>query len=185
LDGVPSSIHAKTRLEEERYLFSKESAGFNPVSLRAGMVYGKGILMIDAAKWLLKRRLMGVWRKPTWIHLISTPDFLSALKNAVTKPGVRGIYHVGDDGVQTLQEFLDAIAAHWGYAKPWRMPLFIIRFAALCCEAASMLFNIRSPLTLDFVTIGAVSYYGDTARMKKELLKELKYKNFRDGMSIM
>ena len=45
LDGTPISIHAKTRLEEERYLFSNVS---EPISLRVGMVYGRGILMIDA-----------------------------------------------------------------------------------------------------------------------------------------
>lgn len=37
---------------------------------RVGMGYGKGILMIDAAKWFAKRRLLGVWRDPTEIHLM-------------------------------------------------------------------------------------------------------------------
>jgi hypothetical protein len=34
-------VHAKTRLEEEIYLFKEIE---NPVSLRSGMVYGNGIL---------------------------------------------------------------------------------------------------------------------------------------------
>lgn len=53
LDRQPISVHAKTRLEEERLLFerTKETAT-TPVVLRLGMVYGRGILMIDAARWL-------------------------------------------------------------------------------------------------------------------------------------
>jgi nucleoside-diphosphate-sugar epimerase len=70
LTGNPVSVHASTRLAEEKYLFSKADKTLSPVSLRVCMVYGKGILMIDAAKWLLRYRLLGIWRKPTWIHLI-------------------------------------------------------------------------------------------------------------------
>jgi hypothetical protein len=29
------------------------------------MVYGRGVLMIDAAHWLAKRHLLAVWREPT------------------------------------------------------------------------------------------------------------------------
>ena len=39
-------------------------------------------------------------------------------------------------------------------------------------------------LTKDFVRIGQVSYYGDTARMRNELLPKLKYKTFEDGLEI-
>ncbi len=70
---------------------------------------------------------------------------------------------------------------------------FTLRWRALtlsfispaCREIVSFLFNVRSPLTRDFITIGMVSYYGDTSRMRKELLKELKYGNFREGSSIL
>ena len=34
------------------------------------MVYGRGILMVDAARWLAARRLLAVWRDPTWIQLM-------------------------------------------------------------------------------------------------------------------
>jgi len=54
--------------------------------------------------------------------------------------------------------------------------------AARCFEMFSALFNTRSPLTKDFVTIGQVSYYGDTTRMKNDLLPELKYKTFENGL---
>ncbi|MBN1532035.1 MAG: NAD-dependent epimerase/dehydratase family protein [Spirochaetes bacterium] len=183
LDAVPESVHAATRLEEERYLFSNESTGqYEAVSLRVGMVYGKGILMIDAARWLSRHCLLGVWRKPTWIHLISKIDFLDSLESAVVKPGIGGIYHVGDEGIQTLQEFLDTVTAYWGYRKPWRLPLFLIYCAAALCEFVSRLLNIRSPLTRDFITIGRVSYYGDTSRMRRELLAGLKYRNYKEGI---
>ncbi|MFH1147741.1 MAG: NAD-dependent epimerase/dehydratase family protein [Pseudomonadota bacterium] len=182
LDGIPDSVHARTRLEEERYLFGFQGIdGFEPVSLRVGMVYGKGILMVDAARWLAERRLLGVWRKPTWIHLISKDDFLEATRAAVESEGIKGIYHAGDDGYQTLQEFLDQAATVWGCRKPWRMPESLIYLAASICELQSRFLGTRSPLTRDFVKIGMQSYYGDTSGMKRALLPCLKYPTLREG----
>jgi nucleoside-diphosphate-sugar epimerase len=186
LDGKPLSVHAITRLEEEKALFRRCSeAGIEAVSLRTGMVYGKGILMIDAAEWFGRHWLLGVWKKPTFIHLISKTDFLAATIAAIDRPKVKGIYHIGDEGVQTLQEFLDRAAEACQYHKPWRMPLWMIRTAAWFFEWFSLLFGVRSPLTSDFIRIGQVSYYGDTARMRQELLTELKYRTIEDGVGIL
>ena len=183
LDGHPVSVHALTRLQEEKDLFRKCSAAhIEAVSLRIGMVYGKGILMMDAAEWFGRHCLLGIWKKPTGIHLISKDDFLAATTAAIDKENANGIYHVGDEGVQTLQEFLDKVAEYKQYHKPWRMPNWLIMTAAQVFELFSGLFGTRSPLTKDFVRIGQVSYYGDTARMKNELLPKLKYKTFEDGL---
>ena len=182
LNGQPASAHARTRLEEEKLLFAAgEQHGFEAVSLRVGMVYGRGILMVDAARWLAKRRLLGIWHEPTWIHLISTDDFLAATAAAASRENIRGIYHLGDEGKQTLQEFLDVACAIWKTRKPWRMPLGLIYFAARLCELQSALFGTKSPLTRDFITIGRCSYYGDTTRMRTELLSELKYPTLNTG----
>jgi len=43
----------------------------------------------------------------------------------------------------------------------------------------------RSPLRRDFVTIGRVSYCGDTARMRAELLPTLQYSTLADGLSTL
>ena len=183
LDGDPISMHAKTRLEEEKLLFQYgDKYKFEAVSLRVGMVYGEGILMIDAGQWFARHWLLGVWKKSTYIHLISKIDFVNATIAAVLKPDIRGIYHLGDEGVQTLQQFLDDITVYKGYHKPWRMPVWMIVTAAKGFELFSSLFSTKSPLTNDFVKIGMVSYYGDTSRMRKELLPELKYKTYKDGM---
>ncbi len=185
LDGTPESVHARTRLEEEKLLFDYgKRYGFEAVSLRPGMIYGKGILMIDAGMRFARYRLLGVWRKPTTIHLISTLDFLAATVAAILKPGVEGIYHLGDEGVQTLQQFMDDVAAYKGYARPWRMPVWMIMAAARSFELFSAMFGTRSPLTTDFVKIGMASYYGDTTRMREELLPELHYCTYRDGMGL-
>lgn len=185
LEGKPTSAHARTRLEEEKLLFSyAETHGFEPVSLRVGMVYGKGVLMIDAGQWFARYGILGVRRKPTWIHLISKDDFVSATISAVEKKNINGIYHIGDEGVQTLQQFLDDITTYKGNFRPWRMPLWMIMTAARVFEGVSSVFNTQSPLTVDFVKIGMVSYYGDTSRMKAELLSELKYNTYKDGMSL-
>ena len=183
LDGSPISVHAATRLQEEKDMFRKcAEVGIEAVSLRVGMVYGKGILMIDAAEWFSRRWLLGVWKKPTYTHLISKADFLASTTAAIDNQNIQGIYHIGDEGVQTLQELLDRVAKHKGYKKPWRMPNWMIMTAAQGFEIVSALFNVKSPLTKDFVKIGQVSYYGDTSRMRKELLPELKYRTVEDGM---
>ncbi len=185
LNGKPESMHAHTRLEEEKLLFQYgEKYGFEAVSLRVGMVYGKGVLMIDVGQWFARYWLLGVWKKPTYIHLISKTDFVDATIAAALKPDVKGIYHIGDEGVQTLQEFLDDITVYKGNHRPWRMPVWMIMTAARGFELFSSIFGTRSPLTVDFVKIGMVSYYGDTTRMRKELLPSLRYKTYKDGMEL-
>jgi len=185
LTGNPESMHAKTRLEEEKLLFQHgERYGFEAVSLRVGMVYGEGILMIDTGQWFARHWLLGVWKKPTHIHLISKTDFVDATIAAALKPDIKGIYHIGDKGVQTLQEFLDDITVYKGNHKPWRMPVWMIMTAARGFELFSSIFGTRSPLTVDFVKIGMVSYYGDTSRMRSDLLPVLKYKTYKEGMEL-
>lgn len=185
LNGSPQSMHARTRLEEEKLLFRYEQEyRFEAASLRVGMVYGKGILMIDAAQWFARYCLLGVWRRPTYIHLISKVDFVDAVIAAVLKPGIKGIYHIGDDGVQSLQQFLDDITVYKGNHKPWRMPVWMIMTAAGGFELFSAAFGTRSPLTKDFVKIGMASYYGDTTRMRQELLPKLTYENYREGLEL-
>lgn len=149
------------------------------------MVYGRGILMIEGARWLARHRLLGVWRDPTWIHLISTDDFLAVTTAAATLPGAQGIYHAGDDHPLTLQAFLDEACEIWRVRRPWQMPLWMIRTAAGLCELAARLLRKPSPLTRDFIEIGRVSYCGDTRRMRSELLPQLKYPSFEDGKNTL
>jgi len=181
LNGNPDSVHAQTRLAEEKFLYSVYPDG---IILRMGMVYGKGILMPDAARWFAKRRLLGVWRTPTWIHLISRDDYLEVARNALLKPGIKGTYNIGDEGQQTLQDYLDFACRQWNCSPPWRMPEWMIYSAARIFEVTSQVFNIPSPLTKDFLDIGRTSYYGDTTRMRSELLPVLKYPTMQDGIEI-
>ncbi len=181
----PTSVHARTRLAAERHLFAA-SAGtaMTPVALRAGMIYARGVLMIDAARWLMRRRLLGVWRRTTWIHLLALPDFLTATAAAIDGPTISGIYNLGDDRPLTLQEFLDAVAAHWSYPRPWHAPAWTFYAAGAVCEAAAALLRTPSPLTRDFIRIGMASYVMDTTRMKRELLPRLAYPRLDDGLSL-
>ena len=178
LDGSPISVHARTRLEEEKHLFREFE---KPVSLRVGMVYGKGILMIDAAKWFAERNLLSVWKEATGIHLISKTDFCRATVAAIKNDKATGIYHIGDEGDDTLQSFLDLACARWGHRRPWRMPVWSFYLAATLFETVSFLFGTKSPLTRDFIDIGRVPYYGDTTRFRNELLPDLKYRNIYEG----
>jgi len=178
LDKKPVSVHARTRLAEEKYLFRHVE---KPVSLRAGMVYGKGILMVDAAFRLARHRILGVWHEPTEIHLISKTDFCRSVTAALRTESARGIYHVGDEGSDTLQSFLDFICDVWGFPRPWRMPLALFYAAAALSETFSGMFHMTSPLTRDFIDIGRVSYYGDTSRFRGELLPDLVFPDLFSG----
>lgn len=185
-DREPVSVHAATRLEEERLLLRLTAASpLRPVILRLGMVYGRGILMIEAGRWLARRRLLAVWREPTWYHLLSTIDFLRATEAAATRPGVAGIYHVGDDAPITLQEFLDRACRVWGAPPPWRVPLWTIQGAARLCEYHALLFGGIAPLTRDFITIGRVSHCGDTTRTRRELLPDLVHPSLDSGLETL
>ena len=186
IDRQPDSIHAQTRLAAERHVLAACRAGNTvPVVLRAGMIYGRGVLMIEAARWLLRHRLMAVWSDPTWEHLLALPDFLQAVIRAAEGSQVSGIYNVADDQPLTLQEFLDTIAAHWGYPKPWRCPRWMFPIAAAACEGFASTFGTKSPLTRDFIRIGMASSVADTSRMKRELLPQLAYPSLHTGLALL
>jgi len=183
LDRQPVSVHARTRLQEERLLFERtQGSGTRPIVLRPGMIYGRGILMIEAARWLAERRLLGVWKDPTWIHLISTVDFLRATEAAILRLDATGIYHLGDEQPVTLQHFLDEACRVWACPPPRRMPLPLIMAAAEICELFAWITGTPSPLTRDFIRIGRVPYYGDTRRARAELIPELVYPTLGDGL---
>jgi len=182
LDGQPISMHARTRLEEERLLFTRtEGTATTPVVLRSATVYGPGILMVEAARRLARWHLLGVWRNPTWYHFIQTEDFLDAAAAAAVQHGVRGIYHLGDGHPITIQEFLDEATHIWGLPRPRRMPWWTILFAATACELFATAFGTLSPLTRDFVRLGRIHHCGDTQRMREELLPKLRYPTFDEG----
>jgi nucleoside-diphosphate-sugar epimerase len=186
LDRQPISVHARTRLEEERLLFARtQDTGTGPVVLRLGMIYGRGILMIEAARWLARRRLLCVWREPTLYQLLSTADYLRAVEAAIFKPGVRGIYHVGDEHPVTLQQFLDDACRIWGYRRPARMPFPLIYLAAWLCECFAAIAGTSSPLTRDFVRLGRVPHWGDTRRAREELIPRLLYPTLETGLATL
>jgi len=186
LDRKPISIHAQTRLAAEKYLFEKASGTqLRAISLRPGMIYGKDVLMISFAKKLAQRRLLGVWQENTLIHILSIDDFLSCCKAAIEKPDAKGIYPLGDDSPTTLQAFLETCCKKWDVAKPWRMPLWLIYSTAWAAETYARVFGTRTPLTADFIRIGKVPYFCDTTRMKRDLLRELKYPSLEVGKEIL
>ena len=186
LDRPPISVHAQTRLEEERLLFDRtQTSATTPVVLRLGMIYGRGILMVEAARWLARRRLLCVWREPTLLQLLSTADFLQAAEAAIAKPGIHGIYHVGDEQPVTAQEFLDAACVVWGYPAPRRLPFWMIYAAACACELGATMARTPSPLTRDFVRLGRVPHWGDTRRAREELVPTLIHPTLDSGRSTL
>ncbi|MEX2236810.1 MAG: NAD-dependent epimerase/dehydratase family protein [Dehalococcoidia bacterium] len=186
MDGQPDSVHAQTRLQAERELLATAAqSGMTPVILRSGMIYGRGVLMVDAFRRLARYKILAVWPGPTWIHLISLPDFLAATKAAIESDTAEGVYNVGDDLPLTFQEFLDRAAAHWGYWRPWRLPGWSFYVAATAVETFASIFRTSSPLTRDFIRIGMASNVADTTRMRQELLPELAYPTLNEGIGLL
>jgi nucleoside-diphosphate-sugar epimerase len=186
LDAEPPSVHAQTRLQAEREILKRsEGSGMTPVILRSGTLYGRGVLMLEAARWLMRRRMLPIWRKPTWYHWLALPDFLSCVRAAIEGEGVTGVYQLGDDLPLTIQDGLDRFADHWGYPRPLRLPGWTFYAAATVVEAFALVTGKASPLHRDFIRIGMISHAGDTTRMKKDLLDQLAYPTLEDGLILL
>lgn len=185
-DARPSVIHFRTRLEAERLLIeATKDSPMTPVVFRAGIVYGKGVKLLEGARWMIEKHLLAVWRKPTWAHLIALPDFLTALQAAIEFETARGIYQVCDDCPITIQDFADLLADHYHRPRPWRLPAWMFRFAGVSCELASLLFRVPTFLNRDIVSAGMTSCVADTSRMKRELLPVLAYPTIREGLKLL
>lgn len=156
-----------------------------PITLRSGLIYARGVKMIEAARWLMRRGLLPVWPEPTWIHLLALPDFLRSVEAALTRPAARGVYLLGDDLPMTLQTFLDALAWHWGTPRPRRLPGVLFPLAGALTEVAATVLGTASPLTRDFIRIGRVPHVVDTTRMRRELLPRLAYPTLREGLPLL
>jgi nucleoside-diphosphate-sugar epimerase len=186
LDRQPISVHAQTRLAEERLLVERtRGTSTTAVVLRLGLVYGRGILMVEAARWLARHRLLCVWREPTLLQLLSAEDFLRATEAAITAPHAQGIYHVGDEQPITLQAFLDEACATWGYPRPTRVPVWLVYATAALCELFASIAGTRAPFTRDFIRIGRVSHWGDTRRAREELIPALVHPTLASGRSTL
>jgi nucleoside-diphosphate-sugar epimerase len=186
LDATSDVVHFRTRLEAERYLLeSCKGSSMVPVVFRAGIVYGRGIKLVEGARWMLHHRAMAIWKKPTWAHLIALPDFLAALQCAIEGQGVRGIYQVCDDAPLTLQDLLDKLADHYKCPRAWRLPEWIFHLAGISCETAALILHTATPLNRDIVRAGMTSCVADTSRMKLELLKTLAYPTIAEGMELL
>ena len=186
LDRSPNVIHFRTRLEAEKYLLQAcQGTAMTPVVFRAGIVYGPGIKLMQAARWMLRHRLMAIWNKPTWAHLISLADFLSALRAVIENHRASGIYQICDDAPITLQDFLDQLADHFGLARPWRLPAPIFHIVGVGVEAMALILRTPAPLNRDIVRAGMTSCVADTSRMKRELLPTLAYPTIRQGIDLL
>jgi len=186
MDARPISVHAQTRLAAERALFERSrGTRMRPIALRSGTIYGRGVKMIEAARWLMRRRLLPVWPQPTWYHFLALPDFLRCVEAALRPSTRSGVFLLGDELPMTLQVFLDALAWHWGYPRPMRLPRFLFPLAGALTEATATTFGTISPLTRDFIRIGMVPHVADTRRMRRELLSKLKYPTLREGLEIL
>ena len=119
------------------------------------------------------------------MQLVSTIDYLNATRAAIFNPGIRGIYHVGDEQPVTLQRFLDQACRAWGYARPLRVPVWTVYAVASLCEWLAVIAGTPCLLTRDFVRIGRVPHWGDTRRAREELIPQLRYPTLTAGLGTL
>jgi len=186
LDGHPKVIHFRTRLEAERKLIAATGGtSMRAVIFRAGIVYGRDIKLIKAARWMLRHGLMAVWPEPTWLHLIALPDFLAGLQAAIENENTAGIYQVCDNAPLLLQDLLDRLARHWHCRGPISLPGWTFYAIGNLCEFSALLLHTPVPLNRDIVSAGMTSCVADTTRMKRELLQKLSYPTIEEGMALL
>ena len=186
MDASSNVIHFRTRLEAEKQLLEAcKDSSMTPVIFRSGIIYGPEIKMVQGARLLLRHRLMAVWRKQTWAHLIALPDFLQALQAAIEGENIRGIYQVCDDAPLTLQDFLDRLADHYNYPRPYRLPKWMFHMAGFGLEMAALALRTATPLNRDIIKAGMTSCVADNSRMKRELLPVLRYPTLQQGISLL
>lgn len=107
------------------------------------------------------------------------------MRAAIEWENAEGIYNLGDERPLTLQSFLDRLAEHWGFPKPWRAPMWSFYCAAMCIEVGAWFTRRTAPLTRDFIRIGRASYVADTTRMKSDLIARLTYPTFDQGIMLL
>jgi NAD dependent epimerase/dehydratase family enzyme len=149
------------------------------------VIYGREVKLVEAARCLMRWRLMAIWRAPTWLHLLALPDFLNIVRVAIEKENLSGIYNLCDDQPLLLQDFLDRLARHWGYRPPRRLPEYFFHAAAAICEATASVCRTGTPLTRDMIAMGITSVAADTSRMKREIVGQLLYPTLRQGIAIL
>jgi nucleoside-diphosphate-sugar epimerase len=183
LDPVP--IHARTRLAAERSLIRIcAESQMRYLIVRAGVIYGRGAKLTDEAQIYLRRRMLAIWRKPTWIHLLALPDFLEVMKCGIEESSIDGILNVADDHPILLQQFLDNLADHWNYPRPFRLPEIFFSAAARMFDIASRILDCAVPLNPDILRMGMMSAVCDTSRLNSVMNYKLKYPTFREGISL-
>jgi len=183
LDVTPVALHARTRLQAERSLLAAcEGRSTTPIILRLGIVYGRDVKLVRAARALLRRRLLAIWREPTWVHLIALRDAVAAVAAAVEKPGVRGLYNVCDERPVSVQAFLDALADACGHHHAWRLPAWCFRAAAATIEGAARVLGTGTPINGDILRMGMTSAVADTTRCRAELLPRLQCPTLAEGL---
>ncbi len=106
-------------------------------------------------------------------------------KQAIEQDDIARIYNLGDDNPLTLQDFWDLLCEHWGYKRPWRLPIWTFYTASYFSELFALILHKYSPLTRDFIKIGMSSAVMDTQRIKKSLLSRLQFKNIYEGLQIV
>ena len=179
----PEPIHAKTRLEAERYLVRTcDSTGLRYLILRAGVIYGRDVKLIEAARRYLRLRALAVWRKPIWVHLLTLPDFLDLTRLSIEDSSMHGILNIADDAPLLLQDFMDQLAEHWGYSHPIRLPERFFTSAAYALDLVSRLFHCAIPLNPDILRMALTSAVADTSRLRMELGYRLRYPTLADGL---
>ena len=168
LDPDPPASFSKT-LAAIRYLEDavRSATDIEALALRYGFFYGPGTAIAKdgpIVELIRKRRLPivgdggGIW---SFIHI---QDVAQATVAAVSR-GAAGIYNIVDDEPAPVSEWLPFLADAVGARPPWRIPVWLARFA-IGDGGVSMMTQIRG---------------GSNARARRELEWQPIYASWRRG----
>ena len=128
---------------------------------------------------------LAIWRTPTWFHLLALSDFLNIVRIAIEAENPSGIDNLCDNQPLFVQDFLDQLAGHRNYSKPWQIATWIIYAAAGLCESFATVFHTATPLTRDIVRMGMTLVAANPNRMTNDLVRDVMYPTLAHGLAIL
>jgi nucleoside-diphosphate-sugar epimerase len=154
---------------EETVLSAARAGRIEGVVLRFGFIYGPGSGSTEAAAAMVKKRRMpllgdgsGVW---SWIHV---DDAAGATVAAIERGRSGEVYNIVDDEPVTWRDYLGHFARLLGAPKPFRVPLWLVRWVS---PYAAISLSGRFPVSNE--------------KARRELGWRPAYPTYREGLATM
>ena len=121
----------------------------------------------------MKKRLMAIWRKPTWIHVLALADFLKIVEINIEKD-LFGIYTICRQSASLASRISRATRRPLGLPKALPSPGFSRFMERRSAVKLLRRYSGRLPRSaVIWFKWGMTCVVADTSRMKRELVPRL------------